>query len=341
MKQAVMTAPGRIEIRETQAPSPGPGEVLLRIHRIGVCGSDIHVCHGKHPYTSYPVIQGHEFSAVVEELGQGVEGLKPGMKVTSMPQIVCGVCGPCRRGDYHICDRLKVQGFQAPGCAQELWTTSASSIIPLPDDFTFEKGALVEPTSVAVHAVSRAGDLAGKNVAVLGAGPIGNLVAQTARACGANVLITDLSEYRLNLARKCGITNTSNAENENLAEASERIFGDERFSVAFECVGVQATMDQAISTIQKGGIIIVVGVFGEHPRLNLGFVQDRELELRGTLMYQKQDYLKAVDLIASEQIVTEPLMTHHFPFEKYLDAYEYIEEQGERSMKVFIDLNQA
>lgn len=216
MKQAVMIAPGQIMIHEIEAPKPGPGEVLLKIHRIGVCGSDVHVYHGKHPYTGYPVVQGHEFSASVEAVGEGVSGLRPGQKVTSMPQIVCGVCAPCRRGDYHICDKLKVQGFQAPGCGQEYWVTTAASIIPLPDTFTYEQGALVEPVSVAVHAVSRAGDLAGRRVAVLGAGPIGNLVAQVARAEGARVLITDLSPYRLDVARQCGLENVSNAKEETL-----------------------------------------------------------------------------------------------------------------------------
>ncbi len=117
MKQATMVHPGEIEIHDVPAPTPGPGEVLLRVQRIGVCGSDIHVYHGKHPLTGYPVVQGHEFSAVLEAVGLGVTGFKVGSKVTSMPQIVCGECAPCRRGDYHICDKLKVQGFQAPGCA--------------------------------------------------------------------------------------------------------------------------------------------------------------------------------------------------------------------------------
>ena len=114
MKQAIMTAPGKIQIQDIAAPTPGPGEVLLRIQRIGVCGSDVHVYHGKHPYTKYPVVQGHEFSATVEALGPGVTGLAPGIKVTSMPQIVCGECAPCRRGDYHICDKLKVKGSRRP-----------------------------------------------------------------------------------------------------------------------------------------------------------------------------------------------------------------------------------
>ncbi len=118
MRQAIMTAPGIIELRDIPAPSPGPEEVLLRIQRIGVCGSDVHVYHGRHPYTSYPVVQGHEFSAVVEAAGAKATGIEPGTKVTAMPQMVCGQCRPCRRGDYHICDALKVQGFQAPGQAQ-------------------------------------------------------------------------------------------------------------------------------------------------------------------------------------------------------------------------------
>jgi 2-desacetyl-2-hydroxyethyl bacteriochlorophyllide A dehydrogenase len=338
MKQAIMTAPGQIEIHETHAPAPGPGEVLLRIQRIGICGSDVHVYHGKHPYTSYPVVQGHEFSAVLEATGEGVTGLTPGAKVTSMPQIVCGECAPCQRGDYHICDKLKVQGFQAPGCAQELWVTSADTIVPLPDTFTFEQGALVEPASVAVHAVSRAGKLAGRRVAVLGAGPIGNLVAQVARCEGAKVLITDLSAYRLEIAQECGLRATSNAREETLGQASERVFGKDGFDVAFECVGVEPTITAAVATIQKGGTLVIVGVFGEKPRVDMGLVQDRELNMHGTLMYKSRDYQRAVELIASGGIISEPLMSKHFTMDDYIEAYRFIDQQGDKTMKVFIDV---
>jgi L-iditol 2-dehydrogenase len=338
MKQATMTAPGHIHVHEVAEPKPGPGEVLLRIQRIGVCGSDIHVYHGKHPLTSYPVIQGHEFSAVIEAAGPDVAGLLPGAKVTAMPQIVCGECAPCRRGDYHICDRLKVQGFQAPGCAQELWVTAADRIVPLPEAFTFEQGALVEPAAVAVHAVAREGRIEGRRVAVLGAGPIGNLVAQTARSSGAQVLITDLSDYRLEVARQCGLAATSNAKAETLAQAAARSFGKDGFDLCFECVGAEATITSAISSIQKGGTIIVVGVFGEQPRVDLACVQDRELNLRGTLMYQRPDYERAIALIASGGILTAPLVSKHFPLDQYLEAYRFIDNFGDRSLKVIIDV---
>jgi L-iditol 2-dehydrogenase len=131
---------------------------------------------------------------------------------------------------------------------------------------------------------------------------------------------------------------TSNARGETLAQASARVFGKNGFDVAFECVGVEATITAAVDSIQKGGSIIVVGVFGDQPRINLALVQDRELNLRGTLMYQRQDYMRAVELIASEGILTEPLVTKHFSLENYIEAYRFIEQFGDRSMKVVIDV---
>jgi len=338
MKQAVMTAPGVIEIREVDAPRPDQGEVLLCVKRIGICGSDIHVYHGRHPYTSYPVVQGHEFSAVVEGTGEGVTGIAAGARVTALPQVVCGKCAPCRRGDYHICDVLKVQGFQAPGCAQEFFVTSAEKIVALPEDFTFEQGALVEPAAVAVHAVSRAPDPAGKNVAVLGAGPIGNLVAQVARARGAHVLITDLSDFRLEIAGRCGLEATSNARKEDLKGAAGRVFGDGELEIVFECAGAEDALAAAVQTVGKGGTLIVVGVFGEKPTVDVGLVQDRELNLRGTLMYRREDYVEAVSLIAVGKMRTEPLDSKHFPLAEYAAAYAFIEKQREKCMKVFIDV---
>jgi L-iditol 2-dehydrogenase len=338
MRQAVMKSPGNIEIHDVSMPSPGHGEVLLRIVRIGICGSDVHVFHGTHPYTGYPVVQGHEFSALIERVGPEVHDLTPGMKVTVTPQIVCGQCAPCRRGDYHICDRLKVQGFQAPGCAQDFFVAEAAKVIPLPEYFTFEQGALIEPAAVAVHAVHRAGGVAGGNVAVLGAGPIGNLVAQVARSEGARVLIADRSDFRLSVAAQCNIEHAVNIRLETLADASKRIFGTAGLQTVFECAGNEAAADAAIQAVDKGGVIVVVGVFGCKPHIDLGLVQDRELNLVGTLMYQRGDYLRAIELIDAGAVKTDPLDTGHFPLEQYQLAYEHIAKQGEQSMKVFIDL---
>ena len=152
------------------------------------------------------------------------------------------------------------------------------------------------------------------------------------------MLITDLSAYRLKVAQQCRLTGTSNAKEETLAQASERVFGKDGFDVVFECVGVEPTITAAVETIQKGGTLVIVGVFGDKPRIDMGLVQDRELNIRGTLMYQAHDYRRAVELIASGGVVAEPLMSKHFPFASYLDAYRFIDQQGDKTMKVFIDV---
>ncbi|MBF0280789.1 MAG: alcohol dehydrogenase catalytic domain-containing protein [SAR324 cluster bacterium] len=340
MRQAIMTEPGNIEFRDVSVPDVKANEVLLEIKQIGICGSDIHVNHGKHPFTPYPVVQGHEFMGIVKETGSDVSSeIQPGMKATALPQSVCGQCRPCLRGDFHICDELKVKGFQAPGCAQDFFIAPDEMVIPLPDSFTYEQGALIEPTSVATHSTQRAGDLSGKNVVVLGAGTIGNLVAQVVRSRGAKkILITDLSEFRLEIARKCGIEETTNVNHETLTEASRRVFGEEGFDIAFEAVGVEATMDAVVETIQKGGSIVVLGVFEEKPRIDMSIVGDRELSIIGTLMYQHKDYQEAVELIQSGKVKTQPLVTKHFPFEEYSQAYRFIDEKKDKSMKIMIDL---
>jgi threonine dehydrogenase-like Zn-dependent dehydrogenase len=197
MRQAIMTSPGVIEFREIPKPeSLGSKEVLLKIERIGVCGSDMHVFHGEHPATPYPVVQGHEYSATVHSVGDQVTSVQTGMKATAWPQLVCGKCGPCLRGQYNTCQELKVQGFQAPGVAQDFFVVPEERIIPIPDSMSLDQGALVEPAAVGAHSTGRTTGIKGKNVVVSGAGTIGNLVAQFARARGAaKVLITDISDY--------------------------------------------------------------------------------------------------------------------------------------------------
>jgi 2-desacetyl-2-hydroxyethyl bacteriochlorophyllide A dehydrogenase len=339
MRQAVIRSPGHIEVSEVPDARAGRGQVLLRIKRIGVCGSDIHVYHGNHPFTKYPTVQGHEYFGIVEALGEGVEGLRVGMKVTATPQEVCGHCRPCLAGRYNVCENLKVRGFMSPGAAQDLYATEADKIVVLPDSFTPEQGAFIEPVAVAAHSTGRAGDLRGKNVVVLGAGPIGNLVAQACKARGARrVLISDLSDYRLEVARAVGIDTASKAGTESLAEASRRAFGDGGFDLAFEAAGNESTMEQAITTIDKGGTIVVVGVFGSKPRIDMARVGEHELNMIGTMMYRREDYEQAVRWVAEGAIKLEPLYSRHFPLESYQDAYRYIDESGDQAVKVFIDL---
>ena len=339
MKQQVMTSPGKIEFRDIPIPELAPNDVLVKMKRIGVCGSDIHVYHGKHPYTDYPVTQGHEVSGKIEKVGSNVKNLEVGDKVTIQPQVVCDQCYPCTHGKYHICDDLKVMGFQTTGAASEFFKVESERVIKLPDEMTYEQGAMIEPCAVAVHAVSRGGDISGFNVLVLGAGPIGNLVGQTAKALGAKaVMITDLSDFRLDIAKKVGIDFTINPTKQDLTEEIENAFGSSKADLIIECVGSNDTIDAAINNARKGTDIIVVGVFGEKASVDLGFVQDRELRLIGTLMYQSDDYHKAIELVNLGKIKLGPLITVHFPFEEYSKAYKYIDDKKDKVMKVFIDV---
>lgn len=340
MRQIIMTSPGKIEFREVQMPEPGADQVLLRMKRIGVCGSDIHVYHGKHPYTSYPVVQGHEASGEIVKLGPGVEGLSLGQKATFMPQVTCGTCYPCTHGQYHICDNLKVMGFQTTGAASDYFAIPARNVIALPEGVDYDMGAMVEPIAVAVHAVRRLGPVEGRKILVLGAGPIGNLVAQTAKGFGASrVMITDVSDFRLSIASRCGIDRCVNSLKEDLSEAILEFFGSEKADGILECVGMEPTMDQAIRNARKGTDIVVVGVFGEKGKVDLGLVQDRELRLIGTLMYQETDYIGALKLLAEKKIHLDSLISRHFPASEYLEAYEFIERERDKSMKIMIDFS--
>ncbi len=154
MKQAVMTAPGKIEFCNVERPVPKANEVILQTRRIGVCGSDIHVYHGLHPYTGYPVVQGHEIGGVVADVGADVTSVKVGDKITFLPQVTCGVCYPCTHGMPHICESLKVMGFQTGGAAQEYFALPEENVVKLPDSMSLDRAAMIEPISVVVHAIA-------------------------------------------------------------------------------------------------------------------------------------------------------------------------------------------
>ncbi|MCL2864714.1 MAG: alcohol dehydrogenase catalytic domain-containing protein [Lachnospiraceae bacterium] len=339
MLQQVMTAPGVITFREVRDVKPGKGQVLLRMMEIGVCGSDIHVYHGKHPFTSYPVTQGHEVSGEIVELGEGVERLKVGQRATIQPQEVCGVCYPCRHGKYNLCEELKVMGFQCTGAASEYFLVAAEKVTVLPDGMSFEDGAMIEPLAVGVHAVCQAGDIAGAKVVVLGAGPIGNLLAQAAKGMGAaQVMISDISDFRLDKAKECGIDICVNTKNVDLGDAISEHFGADKADVIFDCAGNDTTIGQAIQYARKGSTIIVVAVFDGLATVNLALANDKELCLYNSMMYRNEHYIEAIELVNQGKVKLAPLVSKHFPFAKYKEAYEFIDANRETTMKVLIDV---
>lgn len=341
MLQQVMTAPGVIEFRETPRPIAAEGQVLVRIMRIGICGSDIHVYHGKHPFTRYPVTQGHEVSGRIEAVGSGVEGLSVGQKVTIEPQVCCGHCYPCTHGKYNLCEELKVMGFQTTGTASEYFAVDAAKVTPLPETMSYDEGAMIEPLAVTVHAAKRFPELKGARVAILGCGPIGILLMQSCKALGAaSVLVTDVSDYRLSVARSVGADYAVNTGETDMEQALRDAFGSDKADVIYDCAGSDITMGQAIRCARKGSTIVLVAVFSKMASVDLAVLNDHELELNTSMMYRHEDYVDAIRLVSEGKVQLRPLMSRHFAFRDYLKAYQYIDENREMTMKVIIDVQE-
>ena len=342
MRQAVLIEPKKIEFREVSAPKAEDlkgNEILLNIKKIGICGSEIHSYHGLHPATFYPVVQGHEYSGVVVAVGPDVKDFKPGDRVTARPQLVCGECNPCKRGQYNVCEHLRVQAFQADGAAQDYFVVTEDRTVHIPDGMSMEYAAMVEPSAVGAHATSRPRELKGKNVIVSGAGTIGNLIAQFAQARGAKkVVITDVSDYRLAKARECGIAHTLNVAKTPIKDALKELFGEEGYQVGFEVAGVESSVRALMETIEKGGDVIIVGVHAKDPQISMFYLGEHELNLIGSMMYRHEDYLKAVEEISKGTINLAPLVSNRFPFEQYDEAYQFIDANRETCMKVIVDL---
>lgn len=341
MRQAILVNPKHIELKEVAAPTATElkeHQVLVNIKRIGICGSEIHSYHGLHPATFYPVVQGHEYAGVVTACGHAVTVCKPGDHITARPQLVCGECNPCKRGQYNVCEHLRVQAFQADGAAQDFFIVDDDRVVVLPEGMSLDFGAMIEPSAVGAHSTCRT-EVKGKNVVVSGAGTIGNLVAQFCMARGAkNVLITDVSDLRLATAKECGIPHTLNVTQKTLKEGAKEIFGEDGFQVGFEVAGVESSIRSMMECIEKGSDIVVVAVFAKDPALSMFYLGEHELRLIGSMMYRHEDYVTAIDFVNRGILDLRPLISNRFAFEQYDEAYQFIDTHRETSMKVIIDL---
>jgi L-iditol 2-dehydrogenase len=199
---------------------------------------------------------------------------------------------------------------------------------------------MVEPLAVAVHAVKRVGDVTGKKVAVLGAGPIGILVSQALKAFGADaVMVTDISEYRLQMAKECGADFVYNTRTVDFGQAVVESFGKDKADLIYDCAGNDITMGQAIKNARKGSIIMLVAVYAGMATVDLAKLNDSEIDLYTSMMYRHEDYLEAIRIINENKVTLKPLVSKHFPFEEYQKAYEYIDNNRETTMKILVDVD--
>jgi L-iditol 2-dehydrogenase len=336
VRQACVPEVGRIEYRDVVVASPGPGEVLMRPGRIGICGSDVHVFRGEHPIVAPPLVQGHEVSGTVLELGLGVEALAPGDKVVIEPAIGCGRCGRCEIGLMAQCRELDFIGGNLDGPASERYVVPAVQLVRMRPSTSLDDAAMTEPLACAVHAVRRAGSVTGRDVLVAGGGPIGALVAQVAGLQGArHVVVSDPAAGRRAVLQACGLATFDPGGGPGSVGDG---FAGRDIGVAFECSGAELGLDACLASVARGGTVVVVAVYPEPPRVNMIAVQDHELDVHGSLMYTWDDFREAAHLIDEGLVRLAPMQTHHVPFDGWAEGYRLIADPGAGAMKVLVDV---
>lgn len=340
MKAVVAHAAKDLRIEEREAPVPGPGEVLVRIERGGICGSDLHYYnHGGFGTVRLkePMILGHEVSGRIEALGQGVRGLDVGQLVALSPSRPCFGCAYCLEGRQNHCLNMRFYGSAMPfphiqGAFQE-WIVADPRQCADATGLTAAEAAVAEPLSVVLHAAKRAGDLMGQRVLVTGCGPIGQLAVLVARAAGVvEIVATDVTPFTLATARKVGADATHNVAEE--PDALSRYTAEKgRFDVMFECSGVAAALASAIPALRPGAVVMQLGLGGDMT-LPVQAMTAKEIELRGSFRFHSE-FFTAVDMMKAGRLDVNPLITHTFPLEEALPAFEMASDRS-RAIKAQI-----
>jgi len=328
-RAAVLHAPGDVRIEDRPMPEPGPLDVLVEIAAVGVCGSDVHYYeHGRIAtrVVRAPHVLGHESAGRVVATGERVTKHTPGDRVTLEPGLPCGSCRECRHGRYNLCRDVQFLGAPPTDGAFTRYIAMHEDLAhALPDGLSDEAGALMEPLSVALWACEKAGVSAGERVLVTGAGPIGQLSAQVARARGAaEIVVTDVNAHRLALTLETGATRVQRA-GEPLGEADALI----------ECSGHPQALRDGIAALRPGGTAVLVGMGGgDDAAIPLSLLQGRELWLTGTFRYANT-YPAAIALAAAGQVDLEAIVTGHFALDE-VDAALRAGREDPQSVKPIV-----
>lgn len=311
MKALMYLGPKNMKIAELPEISPKAGEVKIAVKYVGICGSDLHGYVGKNGRRVAPMIMGHEFSGVIEEIGDGVAGLKIGDKVTVCPLIECGECDYCSSGRGNICPRQRLLGtLDDNGAMVEKLCIDADQILKLPEKMDLETGALIEPFAVAYSAVKKALPIRNKTVLITGAGTIGLFILIAAKYFGAKDLIAvDLSKERLQKAEELGATCMINPSLEAANETLKAMGLEKKIDVAFDAVGAGATVQTCLDSLKNGGISVWVGMMPAQAITNISQIVSRELKISGSYIYTKKDFVDAMGYLGSGEIDASPMIS--------------------------------
>lgn len=317
MKTLILREPGSLVLESTSFPAaPAAGEALVRVHRIGVCGTDIHAFSGKQPFFTYPRILGHELGLEVLAVGEGVTNVKPGDRCSLEPYVNCQKCIACRRGRGNCCTNMQVIGVHTDGGMREQFIVPARKLHPSAK-LNYDQLALVEPLSIGCHAVERAGIEAGEFVLVIGAGPIGLATMQFAVERQAQVIVLDINDGRLAFCQEqLGVSHAINGLNKNVAEALAKITGGDMPTAVLDATGSPRSMMASFDYVAHGGRLVFVGLFQGDVTFNDPNFHKRELTLMASRNSHPADFPRIIGLIESGRIDTTPWITHRGGFEE-------------------------
>jgi len=342
MKALVHMAPYVMELQEWDVPSYGPEDLLIRVKACAICGSDVKGYTGKTGRRQPPIIMGHEASGVVEAVGGNVAGFVPGDRVCFDSTVYCRRCAYCLRGMPNMCERRQVVGvsegtYRRHGAMAEYVLVPYWIAVHLPDNLSFAQAALIETVSIGVHAANRTSVRLNDTVVVVGAGAVGLTALQAIRLRGAGkVVVTDLSPWRLDLARRFGADVVIRADRPDLLDRLRQATGREGADAVIEAVGVQASVDTALEITRKGGVLTLIGNVTPRVEVGLQTIVVREITVRGTCA-SNGEFPDCVALVTSGRIKVDPLITERARLEDGQAVFDRLHAGVENSIRtVFI-----
>jgi L-iditol 2-dehydrogenase len=341
LKAAVMRGIRKIEIENRPMPIPGKGEVLVKIRATGICGSDVHGFVGPDQTRRQPgLIPGHEAAGEVAEVGESVDQWRPGDKVVINPQIACGTCYSCMRGWRNLCDNIRVIGSTMRslnhGAMCEYIVHPSQQLHRLPENVTFQEGAMLDPVGNAFHVFNRACLKPGESVAVIGCGSIGLVAVQVARLAGAGKIIcADISDERLELARQFGVDATINADTEDSAQFILSETSGRGADIVVEAVGLSKTYSQSVMSARKRGTVLALGFMEQQVAIPIQPLLFREISVIGCTGFAAECET-ALRFLEEKRIILQPLITHEFPLDEVQKAFEATETREENVIKCML-----
>ena len=341
MKALLLSEYSRLELVDVPMPRPGPGDVLIKVEACGICGSDVHGYDGSSGRRIPPLVMGHEASGTVAAIGAEVSDLKEGQPVTFDSTVYCGTCEFCLRGAANLCEHREVLGVSTPefrrqGAFAEYVVVPRRIVHKLPASLGFPQAAMVEPLSVAVHAV-RVSELPTQATAlVVGAGMIGLLVVQALREAGcSSVIVSDIDDSRLELATSLGASATINAKSADVPAEVKNHTGGLGVDVALEAVGSTPTVKTAIESVRKGGTVTLIGNVVPAVEIPLQTVVGRQLRLQGSAA-SSGEYPQCIEMLAAGKVNLEPLISMVAPLEEGSDWFSRLHAREANLMKVIL-----